>query len=91
MLTLEQIQVFCGTPTEVDGVGLTEGQANFLARSVSRLVGEAEHPFNRAVELSLRAFRSSFDLDEGRWRPRKEITLQHSGGRVLRHCFNRPE
>lgn len=90
MLTLEQIQMFCGTPTEVDGVSLTEAQANFLARSVSRLVGEAEHPFDRAVELSLRAFRSSFELGESVWKPRKEISIQHRG-RVLRHCFNRPE
>ena len=91
MLTLEHIREFCGTPTEVDGVALTESQANFLARSVSRLIGEAEHPFDRAVTLSLRAFRSSFELGDGRWKTRREISLQHGGGRVLRHCFNQPD
>jgi hypothetical protein len=67
---------------------LTEGQANFLARSVSRLIGDAEHPFTRAVDLSLRAFRSSFALEDGRWRPLQEIPLQQGRGRALRHCFN---
>jgi hypothetical protein len=91
MLTLDQIQTFCGTPTEVDGIQLTEGQANFLARSISRLIGDAEHPFDRAVDLSLRAFRSSFELDEGHWRPVREISLRQGRGRALRHCFNQFE
>jgi hypothetical protein len=91
MLTLEHIREFCGTPTEVDGVLLNEGQANFLARAVSRLIGEAEHPFDRAVELSLRAFRSSFELAEGEWKARQEIPLRYGRGRVLRHCFNQPD
>jgi hypothetical protein len=90
MLTLEQVRTFCGTPTEVDGVLLSEAQANFLARSIGRLVEDAEHPFDRAQELSLKAFRSSFELDGGRWRARAEIPLQHGRGKVLRHCFNQP-
>lgn len=88
MLTLEDVRTFCGTPTQVDGVQLTEVQACFLARAVHRLVEDAGHPPEVAEELALRAFRSSFGLGSGGWQARREIPLQHGRGAVLRHCFN---
>lgn len=90
MLTLEDVRNFCGTPTQVDGVQLTEMQACFLARAVHRLVEDAGHPPETAGELALRCFRASFELGEGGWRARAEIPLQHGRGAVLRHCFNDP-
>jgi len=85
MMSLEEIQIWCGTPTELDGLPLSLEQANFLAQSVSRIIHEAEHPFDRALKLGLTAFRRSFESKSGSWQPNKWVELGHHTGRVLRN------
>jgi hypothetical protein len=91
MLTLEQIGAFHGIPVIVDGARLTESQALLLARTVERLESEASHSKERALELSLRAFRASFTRIEGGWVARENIPLGKNRGRLLRHSFLRED
>lgn len=85
MMTLEEIRMWCGTPTELDGLPLSPRQANFLAQSVSRIMHEAEHPFEQAVKLGCAAFRRSFEPVAGGWNSKKWIGLGHHSGKRLRN------
>lgn len=87
MYTLQELQFLFGTPIEINSVALDELQATFLARSICRLVNDAKHSFDVAVDLGVEAFRNSYELVDSKWVQRKHIFLPNCG-KTIRHCLS---
>ena len=86
-LSIESIQLY-GIPVEVDGVKLSLIQARILAGNVGKIMDDTGASLKESVGAALRVFRKLYDLEDGKWVPKKMIQLGHGNNqKVIRSKF----